>query len=79
MLFYTRKGCCLCDNAKVFLKPLAEKYNIVWEEIDIEGNMALTERYGLEIPVCIVADEVLLRGILHKDFIINRLQDLFGY
>jgi glutaredoxin len=49
--FYTRSGCHLCEEAKreILAADCADQYTL--EEIDIESDPALLERYGLEIPV----------------------------
>ncbi|HYY58643.1 MAG TPA: glutaredoxin family protein [Pyrinomonadaceae bacterium] len=48
---YTRAGCHLCEEAKreILAAGCAERY--VLEEIDIDDDPALRERYGWEIPV----------------------------
>ncbi|HEV2915986.1 MAG TPA: glutaredoxin family protein [Pyrinomonadaceae bacterium] len=48
---YTRPGCHLCEEAKreILAADCADRY--VLEEIDIDADPALLERYGWEIPV----------------------------
>ncbi len=54
---YTRPGCHLCEQAKEEMRRAgcAEFYTL--DEINIETDPALIERYGTEIPV------VLINGI----------------
>lgn len=58
----TRRGCCLCDDAKALLGRLAEEregaprpLRIV--ETDIDADPVLRMRYGDFVPVIIVAGE----------------------
>ena len=51
VVIYTRPGCHLCDDAKqeMLAADCADQY--VLEEVNIETDPKLVERYGLEIPV----------------------------
>ena len=48
---YTRPGCHLCEEAKreMLAADCADQYLL--EEVNIDTDPALKERYGLEIPV----------------------------
>ena len=48
---YTRPGCHLCEEAKqeMLAADCADQY--ILEEINIDNDPALLERYGYEIPV----------------------------
>ena len=56
---YTRKGCHLCEQAKVDLDSLQEKYPHRLVEIDIESDPALLKKYLVEIPVIEVGPYIL--------------------
>lgn len=51
VVIYTRPGCHLCEEAKqeMLAANCADQY--VLEEVNIESDPRLVERYGLEIPV----------------------------
>ncbi len=72
---YTRNRCPLCDKAKAVLLELQEEWDFVLEEVDIEGNDELTERYGLMIPVVHFNGEEIAYGVVNKFDISNRLQE----
>lgn len=66
---FTRSGCCLCDTAKSIL----EKHGLKVEEIDIDADPLLRQRYNDCVPVVAIdgkerfrgrVDEVLLRRLL---------------
>lgn len=48
---YTRKGCCLCDEAKAVLMAARGRAGFDYEECDIDGDEALRQRYNDEVPV----------------------------
>ena len=48
---YTRRGCCLCDDAKAVLSAAHSRAGFVYEEIDIDTDPDLVRRYNDEIPV----------------------------
>jgi predicted DCC family thiol-disulfide oxidoreductase YuxK len=49
-------NCHLCDQAKQLIYPLLESKNIQLNELNVKDDVALSERYGLRIPVLIFAD-----------------------
>ncbi len=48
---FTRKGCCLCDDAKAVLLAARERVAFEYEEVDIDGVEELRQRYNDEVPV----------------------------
>jgi len=57
--FYSRPGCRLCDDARRQLE-LAEP-SLEIEEIDVDSDPALRQRYGLDIPVAVAGGRELFR------------------
>ena len=51
---YTKRDCCLCDEAKQVLERVRSELPFELAEIDIEGDAQLMERFGTEIPVIFV-------------------------
>ena len=54
VILYTRPGCHLCEEAReaMLAAGCADAYTL--EEINIETDPALKERYGWEIPVVFI-------------------------
>jgi glutaredoxin len=54
VILYTRPGCHLCEEAKAEMSAAdcASLYTL--EEINIDTDEALHERYGWEIPVVLI-------------------------
>ncbi|POH61098.1 glutaredoxin family protein [Arthrobacter glacialis] len=71
----TKEGCHLCDDAREVLTQVAGGLGLDWSELSLDGDAALTARYGEEIPVVLVdgiqrdfwqIDPVRLRTILER-------------
>ena len=58
LTIYSKPGCHLCDEMKStvhrVLSTRREEPAISIDEIDISGDPALIDRYGLEIPVLLI-------------------------
>ncbi len=48
---YTRAGCCLCDDAKRVLARARRQAQFDYEELDIDRDPELRQRYNDEVPV----------------------------
>lgn len=62
IIFYTRKKCELCQDAKLLLEILQNEYDFAIIERDIDENDEWTEKYGLMIPVIEYNGEVIQYG-----------------
>jgi glutaredoxin len=51
LILYTKVDCPLCDEARDILQRVARAQPVVVEEVDIERDPELVERYGMRIPV----------------------------
>ena len=59
---YTRSNCELCEEAKLMLELVREDFPLEYEEIDIESDDELHEKFMLMIPVIEKDGEVLIYG-----------------
>jgi len=48
---YTRKGCCLCDDAKRVLEAVRGRAAFELDEVDIDTDADLRSSYNDEVPV----------------------------
>ncbi len=62
LIFYSRPGCHLCEQAYTHLLALDYRFT----EVDITGNAELEQLYGNEIPVLAAAERVLIKGVFSK-------------
>ena len=51
---YTRPGCHLCDEAKSAIAPLLREFGATLNEVNIDADTVLKERYGWDVPVIFV-------------------------
>lgn len=76
--FYTRVGCPLCDTALGHLEPLARRYGVTIQIVDIDLDLELLERYNDRVPVIESADgSVIDEGIVDASVITAGLKNLF--
>ena len=58
LTIYSKPGCHLCDEMKSLVRRVLSTRTaepaISVDEIDISGDPALLDRYGLEIPVLLI-------------------------
>ena len=70
---YSRPGCHLCDDARDVIARVCADLGEEYDEVSIDGDPELTERFGEEVPVSFVdgrqhdfwrVDEARLRAAL---------------
>jgi hypothetical protein len=59
---YGRAGCHLCDEALLLLRSLAPPMGFRVEQVDVESDSALLERYVFDIPVIVVGESEVARA-----------------
>lgn len=57
----SRPDCCLCDEAAAAVADAAQRRLCTWEKVDIDRDAALSQRYGLDIPVLLIDGETCFR------------------
>jgi glutaredoxin len=57
-VLYTRQRCCLCAEAKAIL----QRHGLSVEEVDIDDDPALRERYNESVPVIEIEGRERFRG-----------------
>lgn len=62
LLLYTRPNCPLCDEAKQLLHLLQDDVSFSWQEVNIEEDDALHERFCISIPVIMHNGDILQQG-----------------
>lgn len=51
---YSRPGCHLCDDARAVIERVCSDLGEQYDEVSIDDDPALAERFGEEIPVTFV-------------------------
>lgn len=51
---YSRPGCHLCDDARAVIEAVCAELGESYDEINIDGDVELRERFTDEVPVTFV-------------------------
>ncbi|MFH2073432.1 MAG: glutaredoxin family protein [Actinomycetota bacterium] len=63
VIFVTRQGCTLCDEALPGVVGWAERLGLELSVVDVDASPGLLERFDHRVPVVLSSDgEVLLEG-----------------
>ncbi|MCA1831971.1 MAG: glutaredoxin family protein [Actinomycetota bacterium] len=60
LTLYMRPGCHLCDDARTQMLALG----LTWDEVDIDGDDVLQEKFFLRIPVIELDGRIVAEGNL---------------
>ncbi len=74
VLLYTRTGCCLCDEAKQLLRELRKTVRFELQEIDIDRDPELRQRYNEEVPVIFIHGKKAFKYRMDPRQFLKRLQ-----
>jgi glutaredoxin len=76
VILYTRPGCHLCEEVKreMLAAGCADEYML--EEVNIDTDPALLERYGWEIPVVLINNVKAFKYKLTADEFKRKLRRL---
>jgi len=67
VIFYTKAGCHLCDEAREMLDEIAGQKDYELTEIDIRSNPEIFETYRYRIPVIIIDETTVVEGRIDYD------------
>jgi glutaredoxin len=73
IVFYTKPGCHLCDEARAHLEELATQRELDLREVDIRRDPAIFDRYRYRIPVITVDGAERLEGRIEANDILHLL------
>lgn len=74
LTIYSKAECHLCEEMKAVVKRVASAVeHISVEEIDISGDPALVNRYGLEIPVLMIDGREVAKYRIAEAELLKRL------
>lgn len=75
---YTREGCHLCDEARLQLLQLASEFGVPLQEVDIDDDPALCERYTNDVPVVLLGRKIVAQHRLDVRRLRRQLQEIRG-
>lgn len=56
---YSRPGCHLCDEARALLLRAGRGLDMNLDEVNIDADESLRDRYGIRIPVAVIGGQEL--------------------
>jgi glutaredoxin len=71
---YTRKGCCLCDDAKRALDAAGRQAAFHLEVIDIDSDPNLRTLYNDEVPVIAINGSKAFKYRVSVDELLRKLE-----
>jgi len=72
---YTRPGCHLCEEAKAAMEPLLREFGARLREVNIDRDVELTRRYGLDIPVIFIGARKAAKHRLNPEQFRRQLEE----
>jgi len=57
LILYTREGCGLCDDLLAEARPVAARYGLTIESVDIDREPGLRAQHNTRIPVLLLDGE----------------------
>jgi len=57
----SRKACCLCEDAERVIADFVAQGRCHLEVLDVDKNVALAARYGMDVPVLLAHEQVKLQ------------------
>ncbi len=61
IIFYTKYGCHLCDEMKEVLKKVRSEIKFDLEEVNIENDNELFEKYKVKIPLLMINGKIFAK------------------
>ena len=71
---YTRRGCCLCDDAKRVLAEARRRAEFDYRELDIDLDPELQRRYNDEVPVIAIDGRKAFKYRVSMDELLKKLE-----
>jgi len=74
---YTRPDCSLCEEMKVLLQGVMRRYPLELNEVNIDQDPELRERFGHEIPVLFIEGRKAFKYRMTERELLERLDRTF--
>ena len=74
-LLYTRANCHLCDEAKQQLRALRKKAPFRFQEVDMDQDPVLRQRYNDEVPVVFIHGRKAFKYRIDPAQFLQRLEE----
>lgn len=71
----SRKACCLCDEAARLISQLVDQGLCSLNVVDVDEDIRLAACYGMDVPVLLFQDEVLMKHRIDMDQLTKHLKE----
>ncbi|MBI2724571.1 MAG: glutaredoxin family protein [Chloroflexi bacterium] len=78
VILYTRQNCGLCDEAAEELRALAQEMEFALDEVDIDENPMLHERYDAVVPVIAIGDRTIAEAPVDRASLRDLVREALG-
>lgn len=78
LVMYTRTGCPLCEEMEQDVRGALPRASYVLEKVDVDGDRALEDRFGLVVPVLAIGEEVLFETRVDRAALPRRVAAALG-
>ncbi len=79
LILYTRKGCGLCDDLLAEARPIAARYGLTIDSVNIDEDQALQARHNTRIPVLLLDGEEICHHFLDRAALERALADVSSH
>jgi glutaredoxin len=76
VIIYSRTGCHLCEEAKKQILLASRSVSFTLEEVNIDSDLLLLDRYRYDIPVVAINDVDVFKHRVSADQLIDALGKL---
>ena len=71
---YTRRGCHLCDDARLAISAARRRRSFYYEELDIDTDAKLLQLYNEEVPVIAIDGRKAFKYHVTTDELLKKLE-----
>ena len=76
VVFYTRKGCCLCDDALAVVEAARREAPFALSIVDVDEDPSLVDRFGDKVPVVVVDGRIHAKYRVDEQTLLRRVRGL---
>jgi len=69
LTLYFREGCHLCDDMRRELYPFIQQQGFTLDEIDIDRDVSLIEKYNIKVPVLCLGNDEICHHFFDRDMV----------
>jgi hypothetical protein len=76
LVVYTAEGCCLCDDARTALEPLAAELDLAVRWVYIDGDAELEAAWREQLPAGVIRGRKVFKYLVDPEFLRRRAHEI---